>query len=59
MLLFATGNVNHMLTIDGEGTFHGMGMIAAVNPGSQVSYTVLKEKMFELHIKNKTKISIK
>ena len=33
-LLFAGDNVDHnILTIDGKGTFHGMGIIAAITPG--------------------------
>ena len=33
-ILFAGDNVDHnILTIDGQGTFHGMGIIAALTPG--------------------------
>ena len=44
MLLFAADNVDHtIVTLDGKGTFHGMGMIAALTPGSHASYTILKK----------------
>ena len=60
MLLFAADNVDHnIVTIDGKGTFHGMGMIAAVTPGRQVSYTILRQKLCELKLTNETKIPIK
>ena len=37
-LLFAGDNVDHnIITLDGKGTFHGMGMIAAITQGKQVS----------------------
>ncbi|KAJ8023883.1 hypothetical protein HOLleu_36450 [Holothuria leucospilota] len=40
-LLFAGDNVDHnIITIDGKGTFHGMGMIAALTPEKQTSYLV-------------------
>ena len=40
-LLFAADNVDHnIVTLDGKGTFHGMGMIAAITPGKQVSRTI-------------------
>ncbi|CAB4009535.1 Hypothetical predicted protein [Paramuricea clavata] len=33
-LLFAADNVEHnIITLDGKGTFHGMGMIAGITPG--------------------------
>ena len=60
MLLFAADNVDHnIVTIDGKGTFHGMGMIAAVTPGRQVNYSVLREKICKLNITSETKIPIK
>ena len=40
-LLFAADNVDHnIVTLDGKRTFHGMGMIAAITPGKQVSRTI-------------------
>ena len=40
-LLFAADNVDHnIVTLDGKGTFHGMGMIVAITPGKPVSHTI-------------------
>jgi hypothetical protein len=37
VVLFAADNVDHkIITLDGKGTFHGMGMIAAITPGRQI-----------------------
>ena len=45
MLLFAADNVDHnLITIDGKGTFHGMGMVAAVTPGTFISRIVPRNK---------------
>jgi hypothetical protein len=45
-LLFAADNVDHnIITLDGKGTFHGMGMIAGITPGRQTSHTVLRQKI--------------
>ena len=60
MLLFAADNVDHNIaTLDGKGTFHGMGMIAAATPGRQVSYHVQRKKICELNITSETRIPIK
>lgn len=60
MLLFAADNVDHnIITLDGKGTFHGMGMIAATTPGKQVSYTVPRKKISELNITSEAKVPIK
>ena len=41
---YAADNVDHNLcTLDGNGTFHGMGMIAAITPATH-SMTVMKKK---------------
>lgn len=41
MLLLAADNVDHNIaSLDGKGTFHGMGMIAAVTPGHKVTHTI-------------------
>lgn len=59
-LLFAADNVDHnIITLDGKGTFHGMGMIAAVTPGRQVSHTVLRRKTADLQIVEQTRVDIK
>ena len=40
-LLFAADNVDHnVLTLDGKGSFHGMGMIAAMTPGQKTFQVV-------------------
>ena len=50
-LLFAADNVDHnIITLDGKGTFHGMGMVATVTPGRKVSHTVLRRKTADLEI---------
>lgn len=60
MLMFAADNVDHNIaSLDGKGTFHGMGMIAAVTPGHQVSHTVLRQKVSELNISEQTQVDIK
>ena len=59
MLLFAAGNVDHnIVSLDGKGTFHGMGMIAAVTPGHGITHTILRHKIFELNIIDLTKVDI-
>ena len=48
MLLFAADNVDHnIVSLDGKGTFHGMGMIAAVTPGQQVSQPISRQKILK------------
>ena len=45
MLLFAADNVDHnIVSLDGKGTFHGMGMIAAVTPGQHISDNIQTKK---------------
>lgn len=59
-LLFAADNVDHnIVTLDGKGTFHGMGMIAAITPGKQVSHTIPRRKRVDLNILNEAKVDIK
>ena len=44
-LLFAGDNVDHnIITLDGKGTFHGMGKIAALTPGKEVSHGIPRKK---------------
>ena len=46
-LLFASDNVDHnIITIDGKGTFHGMGMIAAVPPSRKNKSSCDEAKYF-------------
>ena len=59
-LLFAADNVDHnIVTLDGKGTFHGMGMIAAFTPGKQTKKIIPRLKTTDLNIVEKTKIDIK
>ena len=45
MLFFAADHVDYNIVfLDGNGTFHVMGMIAAVTPGQQVTHTILRQK---------------
>ena len=59
MLLFAADNVDHnIVSLDGKGTFHGMGMIAAVTPGHEITHTILRQNISELNIIDLTKVDI-
>ena len=59
-LLFAADNVDHnIVTLDGKGTFHGMGMIAAITPGKQVSQTIQRQKRVDLNVLKEAKVDIK
>ena len=43
---YIADNVDHnIVTVDGTGTFHGMGIIAAVTPGTQAKKHILKANM--------------
>lgn len=43
---YVADNVDHNIrTLDGKNTFHGMGMIAAVTPGSKKSNPILRVKV--------------
>ena len=45
-LLFVGDNVDHnILTIDGKGTFHGMGIIAILTPGHNTKLTIHRRKV--------------
>ena len=58
-LLFAADNVDHnILTIDGKGTFHGMGMIAALTPGQETDLSIPRHKTTKLNIVEKSKVVI-
>ena len=59
MVLFAADNVDHnIVTLDGKGTFHGMGMLAAVTPGHKVTHTVRRRNMSDLNTIEQTKVDI-
>lgn len=58
-LLFAADNIDHnILTIDGKGMLHGMGMIAALTPGHKAGHSIPRYKMQELNIVEKSKVTI-
>ena len=58
-LLFAADNVDHnVLTIDGKGTFHGMGMIGAMTPGQNTKRIIPRRNTLEVSIAEKTKVEI-
>ena len=58
-LFFAGDNVDHnIITLNGKGTFHGMGMIAAITPGKQVSRGIPRQKTADLKLVEMTKIDI-
>ena len=59
MLLFAADNVDHnIVSLDGKGPFHGVGMIAAITPGQNVAHKILRHKMSELNIIDKSQVDI-
>ena len=58
-LLFAADNVGRNITLDGKGTFHGMGMIASITSGRQTSHTVLRRKNMQLNIVGLASVDIK
>lgn len=44
MALFVADNVDHnILTLDGKGSFHGMGIIAAITPGKEIDHGIKEE----------------
>lgn len=58
-VLFAADNVDHnILTLDGKGTFHGMGMIAASTPGQKTTHVIPRKKVSELNVKEMSRVDI-
>lgn len=58
-VLFAGDNVDHnIITIDGKGTFHGMGMIAALTPGRKANRSIPRQAISKLRYAEKTRIDI-
>ena len=50
-VLFTGDNLDHnILTIDGKGTFHEMGIIAALTPRKQLGIIVPRKQVAELHL---------
>ena len=58
-ILFAGDNVDHnIISLDGKGTFHGMGMIAAVTPKQNTMLIIPRRSILELNHAEKSKIDI-
>ena len=58
-VLFAGDNVDHdIITIDGKGTFHGMGMIAALTPARNTKRIITRRKLSELNVTENTQVDI-
>ena len=58
-LLFAGDKVDHkIITLDGKGTFHGMGMIAVNTPGKQVSHGIPRQKKKKKKKKKKADLKL-
>jgi 5'-3' exonuclease len=58
-LLFAADNVDHNIqTIDGKGTFHGMGMVAAMTPGRKTMHHVSRRNIADLNIVEMSTVDI-
>ena len=50
-VLFVADNVDHnIITIDGKGTFHGMGVIASGTPGKHTNHLIPRRPISELKI---------
>lgn len=58
-LLFAADNVDHdTITLDGKGTFHGMGIVAATTPKQQLRRTIPRKPVSSLNTTEETRIDI-
>lgn len=58
-VLFALDNVDHnIITLDGKGSFHGMGSIASFTPAYSKRSLVSRKKIKELDISKREKINI-
>ena len=58
-LLFAGDNVDHnILTIYGKGTFHGMGIIAAITPGRKKDHIIPRRHITNIDSAGQSKIPI-
>jgi hypothetical protein len=59
-LQFVADNVDHNTdTIDGRGTFHGMGIIASSTPGSEVTVSVPRQDVSLDHLIEANRISVR
>jgi len=58
-VLFAADNVDHnIITLDGRGTFHGMGMVAATTPGQVTTHAVRRKNISNLNLKEMSQVDI-
>ena len=58
-VLFAADNVDHnIITIDGKGTFHGMGMVAALTPAKKMSRIITRRNTSDLKITDNSRVEI-
>ena len=58
-VLFALDNVDHNIqTLDGKGTFHGMGAIASVTPTTKQKYCIQRKLVTDLNTLSAEKIKI-
>ncbi|KAH3852469.1 hypothetical protein DPMN_094979 [Dreissena polymorpha] len=56
-VLFAADNVDHnIVTLDGKGTFHGMGIIASITSGTRTYFLFPQKQTSVLNTRNETKI---
>lgn len=56
---FAVDNADHnILTLDGKGTFHGIGMIAALTSEQQTAYVMPRKKVSQLNAKEVSWVGI-
>ena len=54
-VLFAAGNQDHnLITLDGKGTYHRMGMVAALTPGREVSQIIFRKPTSKISITEKS-----
>ena len=57
---YAADNVDHNIrTLDGHDTFHGMGMIAAITPGTRSSQPIPRAKVTSLDVALVGRVQIK
>ena len=57
--LFAADNLDHkIVTLNGQGVFHGMGMIAMMTPKDTRSSAVPRKKVSDLNVVADSKIDI-
>ena len=59
VILFAGDNVDHnVITIDGKGSFHGMGMIASITPGKNTHRSIPRHRIEDINLIETAKIDI-